>query len=127
MDTILNLGLNQETVQGLSQSTGNPQFALDSYRRFIQMFSKVVLGLDANEFEEILAAKKQSTGAIQDADLTATALEEICRDFKELVLKRTGKAFEEDPQKQLSESIKAVFDSWNNQRAFDYRNYNNMI
>ena len=126
MDTILNLGLNQETVQGLSQSTGNPQFALDSYRRFIQMFSKVVLGLDANEFEEILAAKKQSTGAIQDADLTATALEEICRDFKELVLKRTGKAFEEDPQKQLSESIKAVFDSWNNQRAFDYRNYNNI-
>jgi len=126
MDTILNLGLNQETVRGLSDSTGNPQFAFDSYRRFIQMFSKVVLGLDANEFEKILTEKKRAGAAIQDADLTAEVLEQICHDFKALVLEQTGKPFEEDPQKQLAESIKAVFHSWNNQRAFDYRNYNNI-
>ncbi len=82
MDTILNLGLNDLTVRGLTHSTGNPQFALDSYRRFIQMFSKVVLGLDSVAFEKIIADKKSTLGAIQDSDLSADALSELCQNLK---------------------------------------------
>lgn len=123
MDTILNLGLNQLTVSGLTQSTDNRQFALDSYRRFIQMFSKVVIGLDSIVFEQLLADKKSTFGVIQDSDLSANALAELCAEFKNLVLQQTGVTFEEDPQLQLYEAIKAVFHSWNNQRAIDYRNY----
>ena len=124
MDTILNLGLNELTVSGLARSTDNRQFALDSYRRFIQMFSKVVLGLDSNVFEQLLADKRTTAGVIQDADLSADALAEVCDEFKDFVLNQTGMPFEDDPQQQLYEAIKAVFRSWHNQRAIDYRNYN---
>ena len=124
MDTILNLGLNDITVSGLSQSTGNRQFALDSYRRFIQMFSKVVLGLDSVAFEKLITDKKSASGIVHDSELSADALAELCEEFKSLVLQETGEPLEEDPQLQLYQAIKAVFHSWNNQRAIDYRNYN---
>ena len=124
MDTILNLGLNDLTVNGLARSTQNRQFALDSYRRFIQMFAKVVLGIESTAFEELLTNKKSEFGVVHDSELSENALSELCDEFKKLVLQETGSPFQDDPQLQLYEAIKAVFHSWNNQRAIDYRNYN---
>jgi len=107
MDTVLNLGLNDETVQGLINSTHNPAFAFDAYRRFIQMFSNVVLGMDLEPFEEILEAEKD--------------LEKVVAKFKEHVERKRGKPFPNDPKKQLKMAINAVFDSWNTPRAISYR------
>ncbi len=124
MDTILNLGLNDETVQGLAESTGNERFAWDSYRRFIQMFGNVVMGIPHEKFEEILEEKKREVGAKQDVDLTAEDLKDIVKRYKELVKKETGREFPQDPYEQLKMAIKAVFDSWNNPRAIKYREIN---
>ena len=124
MDTILNLGLNDETVQGLAESTGNERFAWDSYRRFIQMFGNVVMGIPHEKFEKILEAKKQEVGAKEDVELTAEDLKDIVKQYKELVKKETGKEFPQDPYEQLKMAIKAVFDSWNNPRAIKYREIN---
>ncbi len=124
MDTILNLGLNDETVEGLAKSTGNERFAWDSYRRFIQMFGNVVMGIPHEKFEETLNEKKREVGAKEDVELTAEDLKDIVRKYKELVKRETGKEFPQDPYQQLKMAIKAVFDSWNNPRAIKYREIN---
>ena len=124
MDTILNLGINDDTVKGLIQKSGNERFAYDAYRRFIQMFSNVVLNVDPHGFEHILAAKKKKLKAAQDTALKAESLKEIVKEYKEFVKKKTGKPFPEDPKVQLQLSCDAVFKSWNNPRAITYRNIN---
>jgi len=123
MDTILNLGLNEETLRGLAKLTNNERFALDAYRRFIQMFGKIVLGIDAKRFEEVFEGKKNEVEAKADTDLTADHLGRVVDDFKKIVKKETGSDFPSDPWKQLELSIAAVFGSWNNKRAMEYRNY----
>ncbi|MGB9780775.1 pyruvate, phosphate dikinase [Caldanaerobacter sp.] len=126
MDTILNLGLNDETVEGLARATNNERFAYDSYRRFIQMFSDVVMGIDKNKFEAILDEIKEKRGAKFDTDLTAEDLKEVVKRFKELYKQEKGEEFPQDPQVQLLEAVKAVFRSWNNPRAIVYRRLNDI-
>ncbi|MDR6225029.1 pyruvate, phosphate dikinase [Desmospora profundinema] len=121
MDTVLNLGLNDRTVEGLEKLTGNARFARDCYRRFIQMFGDVVLGIPHYRFERVIDAKKKERGVDLDTDLTAEDWVEVTRSFKELVREETGEAFPQDPVDQLHRAIVAVFDSWNNQRARVYR------
>ena len=127
MDTILNLGLNDTTVKVLARRSGNPRFAWDSYRRFVQMYGDVVMGVqnmgrDEHEpFDEVMSALKKDVGVSNDTALTATHLEELVQRFKALIRKRTGKAFPQDPADQLWGSIGAVFGSWNNDRAVVYR------
>ncbi|MBV8978701.1 MAG: pyruvate, phosphate dikinase [Alphaproteobacteria bacterium] len=121
MDTVLNLGLNALTVEGLAQRTGNRRFAFDSYRRFIQMYSNVVLGLEHGLFEEILDAAKEAKGVELDTDLEAEDLEAIAARFKQRVARERGEAFPEDVQAQLWGAIGAVFGSWNSARAKTYR------
>ena len=127
MDTVLNLGLNDSTVQGLIRRTKNPRFAYDSYRRFVQMYADVVLGLKPKErterdpFEEILEQRKKTRLVRFDAELEAQDLEDVVVAFKELVKSRTGKEFPSDPQEQLWGAVGAVFGSWNNDRALAYR------
>lgn len=124
MDTILNLGLNDKTVESLSKLTKNPRFAWDSYRRFIQMFSNVVLDVTKDKFEDLLEDKKDELGITNDSDLTVDHLKELVKEYKELVKKRTSKDFPQDTTEQLEGAIEAVFKSWNNSRAVYYRNLN---
>jgi len=124
MDTILNLGLNDETVKGLAKSSQNERFAYDSYRRFIQMFSNVVLGVEHSKFEKLINEVKKAKGYTLDTDLTAEDWKGLVEKFKELVLAETGKPFPQDVMEQLKMAINAVFDSWNNQRAITYRKIN---
>lgn len=124
MDTILNLGLNDETVKGVIAATQNERFALDCYRRFIQMFSGVVMEIQHYKFEHILEKFKEKQGVHFDHEMDASTLQEIVQEYKKLVQKETGKAFPEDPYTQLMMSVEAVFSSWNNQRAIVYRNLN---
>ncbi|MCX7694543.1 MAG: pyruvate, phosphate dikinase [Caloramator sp.] len=126
MDTILNLGLNDETVEGLAKLTNNERFAYDSYRRFIQMFSDVVMQIDKNLFENILDEIKEENNAKYDTDLTAENLKEVVRRYKELYKKEKGEDFPSDPKMQLLEAVKAVFRSWNNPRAIVYRKLNDI-
>ncbi|MBM3265018.1 MAG: pyruvate, phosphate dikinase, partial [candidate division Zixibacteria bacterium] len=132
MDTILNLGLNETTVQGLIARSGNARFAYDSYRRFVQMYGDVVMGVrpegkDAHDpFEEILERKKQALGVHLDTQLSAEDLKELVAEFKSEIKHRTGHAFPEDPKVQLWGAIGAVFSSWNNDRAIAYRKLNNI-
>jgi pyruvate,orthophosphate dikinase len=126
MDTVLNLGLNDQTVQGLIAASQNARFGWDSYRRFIQMYGDVVLGLkpEGNEqdpFEEILETKKRARGVGADTDLTADDLRELTLEFKAIIRQRLGVEFPTDPQEQLWGAIGAVFGSWNNARAITYR------
>ncbi len=123
MDTVLNLGLNEKAVQGLAKLTNNERFAYDSYRRFIQMFGKIVLNIAPEKFEHIFEDHKSRVGAKVDTDLTAADLKEIVAKYKELVKKETGQGFPDDPYKQIEKAIEAVFSSWNNRRAIDYRNF----
>lgn len=124
MDTILNLGLNDETVEGLAEATQNRRFALDCYRRFIQMFSDVVMGVEHFEFEGALEARKKELGVKLDKDLTPEALENLIKDYKTIVKRATGQEFPLDPRVQLIMAIRAVFDSWYNPRAKVYRKIN---
>ncbi len=124
MDTVLNLGLNDTTVQALVRQTGNPRFAWDSYRRFVQMFGDVVLGVDHDEFEHILSAAKQERGVKLDTQLDANDLERITGLYKKCVRERTGADFPSDPRQQLWTAIQAVFGSWFNDRAASYRRMN---
>ncbi|MGF7399416.1 pyruvate, phosphate dikinase [Thermoanaerobacterium thermosaccharolyticum] len=126
MDTILNLGLNDDTVVGLAEATNNERFAYDSYRRFIQMFSDVVMGIDKNKFEAILDAVKEENGAKYDTDLTAENLKEVVKRYKELYKQEMGVDFPQDPKVQLLEAVKAVFRSWDNPRAIVYRRLNDI-
>ncbi|HHT14347.1 MAG TPA: pyruvate, phosphate dikinase [Clostridiales bacterium] len=126
MDTILNLGLNDIAVQGLARLTENERFAYDSYRRFIQMFSDVVMEIDRMKFHDALEAVKEENGCALDTDLTAENLKEVVRRYKEIYRGEKGEEFPQDPKVQLMESIKAVFRSWNNPRAIYYRRMNDI-
>lgn len=117
MDTVLNVGLNDITVQGLAQKTNNPRFAYDSYRRFIAMFSSVVLGIPYEHFEVALDDLKKSMGVNHDTDLDADALRELVKHYKGIVESTKGAPFPSEPNDQLWATIKAVFESWNSQRA----------
>jgi pyruvate, orthophosphate dikinase len=121
MDTVLNLGLNDETVRGLARLTANDRFAFDAYRRFIQMFGKIVLGVDGGLFEHALDKIKHTAHARVDTDLTAADLVQVCGEFMKIIRNETGSDFPTDPYQQLEESIKAVFRSWNGDRAKAYR------
>jgi len=124
MDTILNLGLNDETVKGLAASSGDERFALDSYRRFIQMFSDVVLEIDREHFEHELHALRERAGAANDAAIPADALRELVATYKSIVREKHGSDFPQDVHDQLWGAIGAVLNSWNNQRAITYRKLN---
>lgn len=126
MDTILNLGLNDETVEGLAELTNNERFAYDSYRRFIQMFSDVVMGIEKIKFDEIFDGVKEENNAKEDTDLTAENLKAIVKKFKELYRKEMGEEFPQNPKEQLLEAVKAVFRSWENPRAIVYRRMNDI-
>ncbi|MHA1539511.1 MAG: pyruvate, phosphate dikinase [Alphaproteobacteria bacterium] len=126
MDTVLNLGLNDITVKGLIENSENPRFAYDSYRRFIQMYSNVVLEIDHYEFEKILENKKEEKDVYDDVELTAEDLQELIVEYKALVEKELGKPFPQDTKEQLWGAIGAVFDSWMNERAIVYRRLNNI-
>lgn len=124
MDTILNLGMNDETVEGMARLTDNPRFAYDSYRRFIQMFSDVVLEVDVFFFEQLLEEYREKKGYTSDPELTAEDWQEVIAGYKQIVKDRTRKEFPQEPKEQLFLSINAVFNSWNNQRAIVYRRLN---
>ncbi|MGM7637058.1 pyruvate, phosphate dikinase [Bacillus sp. Hm123] len=124
MDTVLNLGMNDETVVGVAKLTNNPRFAYDSYRRFIQMFSNVVLEIDTYYFEQLLEETREQKGYSSDPELTAEDWKEVIAGYKDIVKKHTKKAFPQDPKEQLFLAINAVFNSWNNQRAIIYRRLN---
>lgn len=124
MDTVLNLGLNDTSVQGLIQETKNPRFAYDAYRRLIQMFASVVLGIPAEKFEELIEKKKEVKSVEDDIELTAQDLKELTDEFKELTEKEKGIQFPQDSFGQLRMAIDAVFASWNNKRAISYRKIN---
>src|SRR5262245_16985658 len=124
MDTVLNLGLNEETLQGLVALTGNERFGWDAYRRFIQMFGRIVMDVDGGRFDKALDEKKEERGAKADTDLSAEDLRELSETFKGIVREDTGRDFPSDPYEQLDLAIKAVFASWFGQRARDYRKFN---
>ncbi len=126
MDTILNLGLNDVSVEGFAKKTGNPRFAYDSYRRFIQMFSDVVMEMSKTFFEGILDEIKQAKGAKFDTDLTADDLKEVIARYKAIYKEKMGEEFPQDPKVQLMEAVKAVFRSWDNPRAIVYRRMNDI-
>jgi pyruvate,orthophosphate dikinase len=122
MDTILNLGLNDNTVEGMAVKTGNLRFSYDSYRRFIQMFGDVVLGISKHKFDNILENTKEKYGYKYDTELTAEDLKFIANEFKNIYKEETNKEFPQDPETQLLMAVEAVFRSWNNPRAITYRN-----
>ncbi len=126
MDTILNLGINDKVVEGLAELTGNRRFAYDSYRRFIQMFSDVVMEIDRLNFEEEMDKIKEAKGYTKDTDLTAEDLVELVKNFKAVYKKFKNVDFPQDPMEQLMEAVKAVFRSWNNERAITYRRMNDI-
>ena len=124
MDTVLNVGLNDESVEGLVRQTSSPRFAWDSYRRLLQMFGKTVMGIDGELFEEALEKRKDKRGVMNDVDLDASDLESLVKTFKSIVKKQTKTEFPQDPTEQLHRAIEAVFGSWDNRRARDYRRRN---
>lgn len=126
MDTVLNLGLNAETVQAMIELTGNERFVMDSYRRFIQMFGDVVMGVPHHDFEHELEAVKKAKGVKLDTELDVDDLKKVITRYKQVVKKDTGKNFPEDPKEQLYAGIDAVFGSWNNPRAIKYRQLNDI-
>ena len=121
MDTILNLGLNDKTLEGLIQITSDGRFTYDAYRRFIQLFGKIALGVEEKEFDQILSKTKERVGAKEDTDLNVDHLKDICKQYLTLVKKRTRTPFPQDPMVQLKLAIEAVFKSWMGKRAVDYR------
>jgi pyruvate,orthophosphate dikinase len=126
METILNLGLNNITVQGLAQASGNARFAYDSYRRFLQMYGDVVLGVSIHDFESLLRSKRLVEGVATDAELSEAALRNLVEEYKALIKSRTGEAFPMDPVEQLWGAIEAVWKSWTLKKAVDYRRVNNI-
>ena len=126
MDTVLNLGLNDETTEGMAKATGNPRFAYDSYRRFIQMFANVVMELNMSPFENALEQAKQTQGVKFDRDLSAESLIELVKIYQGLYEQATGQPFPQDPKEQLKRAVEAVFRSWNNPRANIYRKLNDI-
>ncbi|MBI2166781.1 MAG: pyruvate, phosphate dikinase [Candidatus Omnitrophica bacterium] len=126
MDTVLNLGLNSDVIQGLIMKTENERFAWDAYRRFIQMFGNVVMGVKHETFEHILEKKKELLHVKQDTELKANDLKDIVRQYKKAYQEETGEEFPQDPYQQLVKAIDAVFNSWNNPRALKYRDLNSI-
>jgi len=126
MDTVLNLGLTDVSVEGFAKKTGNPRFAYDSYRRFIQMFSDVVKGLPKQQFERVLDEIKEKKNFESDLDLTAEDLKEVIEAYKNFYKEHLGEEFPQDPRTQLMDSVEAVFGSWNNERAIIYRRMNDI-
>jgi pyruvate,orthophosphate dikinase len=126
MDTVLNLGLNPDTLQGLVRLTGNERFGHDAYRRFIQLFGRIVMGVEAKHFDELLDNMKEERGVKLDTDLTAEDLSTLVGQFKAAVKRETGRDFPDDPHDQLRLAIEAVFNSWNSPRAFAYRDVQNI-
>jgi pyruvate,orthophosphate dikinase len=126
MDTILNLGLNDLTVEGLAEKSKNPRFAWDSYRRFVQLFGKVVFGIDDKKFDDILDNAKKNQGVAEDSALDENSLKKIVSEYKKICEKSTGKKFPSDPYDQVELAIKAVFGSWMGERAIVYREKNNI-
>ncbi len=126
MDTVLNLGLNEQTVKGLMEQSDDPRFAYDSYRRFIQMYADVVMGMDGSILEKLLEEKKRSKGVKLDNELSAEDMRELVGEFKACYRQEVGSEFPEEPQQQLWQAIAAVFGSWMNQRAITYRKLNNI-
>src|SRR4030066_2112815 len=126
MDTVLNVGLNDVTVQGLARKASNERFAYDAYRRFITMFGSVVMGVERFKFEEILDEKKDALKVREDTELDADALKDVVTRYKKLVKKDAGKDFPMDPLEQLRMAIDAVFNSWYAQRAVTYRKIHNL-
>ena len=124
MDTVLNLGLNEETLKGLVALSGDERFGFDAYRRFIQMFGRIVMGIEASKFEHILDAWKAKTKGGKDTDLTVDMLKEVVKEYKAVYKKETGHDFPTDPHEQLKYAIGAVFGSWMGRRAVDYRRIN---
>jgi pyruvate,orthophosphate dikinase len=123
MDTVLNVGLNEETLAGIAKLTGDERFAYDAYRRLIQMFGRIVKGIDGIKFDHILESYKAKTEGKKDTDLTVAMLKQIVHDYKALYKKELGEEFPSDPLVQLRQATEAVFDSWFGKRAVDYRNY----
>jgi pyruvate,orthophosphate dikinase len=126
LDTVLNLGLEPATVEGLGKLSGSGRFAWDAYRRFIQMFSRIVMGIPAEPFEKLIAARKLSVGARLDTDLTAADWQSLCDEFKALAKQHSSQPFPDHPLDQLNLAIRAVFASWHGRRAVDYRRVNNI-
>src|SRR5688572_9581203 len=126
MDTVLNLGLNDESVEGLARRTGNERFAWDSYRRFVQMFGNVCHGVEGEKIEAAIKRRKLDAGVTEDTELDVDQLKGLVDDFKQLYREQTGDAFPQDPQDQLDQAIRAVFDSWMGRRAVDYRRINHI-
>src|SRR4051795_13635632 len=124
MDTVLNLGLNDRSVEGLAKKTGNERFAWDSYRRFVQMFGNVCRGVPGEAIEGAIKRRKQAAGVKLDTELSVDDLKGLVDDFKGLYRDQTGEEFPQDPQEQLTQAIRAVFDSWMGQRAVEYRRIN---
>src|SRR5437763_2080850 len=124
MDTVLNLGLNDESVEGLAEKTDNERFAWDSYRRFVQMFGNVCRGVPGEKIEQAIKERKQQAGVKHDTELDTDDLKALTDDFKELYRQETDEDFPQDPQEQLKQAIRAVFDSWIGQRAVEYRRIN---
>src|SRR4051794_13734496 len=121
MDTVLNLGLNDESVEGLAKQTSDDRFAYDSYRRFVAMYGRIVLGVDAAKFDEPLEELKERTGAASDAAIPADALRDLVAAYKDIVQAETGEPFPQSPEDQMRGAIEAVFKSWDGKRARDYR------
>jgi pyruvate,orthophosphate dikinase len=121
METVLNVGLNDQSVRGLAAQAGNERFAFDSYRRLIQMFGKTVLGIDGEHFEDAIDAAKQAKGTDSDLDLDAGDLRKLVETFKDIVVAQAGRAFPQEPREQMDLAVRAVFDSWNTERAVIYR------
>ncbi len=126
MDTVLNVGLNDETVQGLIKQSDDPRFSYDSYRRLVQMYGDVVKGIDGDKYEELIDKKKEEVGADRDTDLTADDWKDLVGQFKDLYKEETGETFPDDPEEQLWGGITAVFGSWNNERAVKWREINDL-
>ncbi len=124
MDTVLNVGLNDESVEGLVKQTGSQRFGWDSYRRLLQMFGKTVMGVDGDHFEEAIEEAKQAKGVKNDVDLDEGDLRSLVDRFKQIISSETGREFPQDPREQLRQGVEAVFGSWDNKRAVDYRRRN---
>jgi len=126
MDTVLNLGLNDRSVAGLAQRTGNPRFAWDAYRRFVQMFANVCRGITGEKLEAAIVARKEGSGVRDDVELSEADLRGLVADFKEIYEGETGEEFPDDPAEQLRQAVRAVFDSWLGRRAVTYRRINHI-